>query len=262
MMICRQIFSSGLFIFFFSFFLSCTHSRSAYYFDGLSDTTLYVQTIIPDPLIQNNDILSIHISSMNQEASALFNAPNDMATATTTISGHQEAGGYLVDAMGNLQIPLLGKMKVAGMTKSTLRDRIMNELKDKQLLLDPVVTIRHLNYEVTIVGEVGKPTVINVPNERITLLKALGMAGDITIFGMKDQVLLIREQSGKRAVHHLRLDQPQFIHSPFYYLQPGDVIYVEPNHHRIASASGKEQVISITLSALSFLAIILTQLFR
>lgn len=244
------------------FLFSCRSTQSSIYFSGQKDTLLDVFSSIKEPLIQSNDILSIHISSLNQEASTLFNSPNNMATATTTTSGHQEAGGYLVDASGEVQLPLLGKIHVAGKTKTELREKIINELKEQQLLLDPVVTIRHLNYEVTIVGEVGKPTVINIPNERISLIKALGMAGDITIYGLKDRVLLIRENEGKRQVKNLRLNEPGFLTSEFYYLQPGDIVYVEPNRHRVASASGREQMVSIMLSALSFLAIILTQVFR
>jgi polysaccharide export outer membrane protein len=244
------------------FFISCRTSRSSIYFSGQRDTLLDATANFNEPLIHSNDILSIHISSLNQEASTLFNAPNNMATATTTTTGHQEAGGYLVDVSGEVQLPLLGKIHAAGMTKTELRERIIHDLKEKQLLLDPVVMIRHLNYEVTVVGEVGKPTVINIPNERISLLKALGMAGDITIYGLKDRVMLIREKDGKRQVKNLNLNEPGFLTSDFYYLQPGDIVYVEPNRHRVSSATGREQMISITLSALSFLAIILTQVFR
>ena len=241
---------------------ACVQSRSAIYFNDANDTSFVTRLNQDESPIQPSDLLSIHISSLNQDASSLFNSPNDMATVTTTVSGHQEAGGYLVDNHGNVQLPLLGSLHIAGLTKTVLRDTIQYLLKERQLLTDPVVTIRYLNYEVTVVGEVGKPTVINVPNEKISLLKALGMAGDITIYGKKEQVLLIREQSGKRILKRLNLNTAGFIHSPYYYLQPGDIVYVEPNRHKIAASSGFDQYLAITLSGLSFFAIILTQVFK
>ncbi len=241
---------------------ACVQSRSALYFADAGDTSFVKNIHYFESPIQPSDLLSIHISSLNQEASSLFNSPNDMATVTTTISGHQEAGGYLVDNNGNVQLPLLGTMHIAGLTKTDLRDTIVHLLKQRQLLTDPVVTIRYLNYEVTIIGEVGKPTVINVPNENISLLKALGMAGDITIYGKKKQVLLIREEFGKRMLKRINLNATNFIYSPYYYLQPGDIVYVEPNRHKIASSTGFDQYLAITLSGLSFFAIILTQVFK
>ena len=107
------------------------------------------------------------------------------------------------------------------------------DILEKKLLIDPIVNIRHLNFEVTVIGEVGRPTVITVPSEKISLLKALGLAGDITIYGRKDNVLLVRESEGKNTVKHIDLNSKDFLTSPYYYLQPNDIIYVERFHKRI-----------------------------
>ena len=133
---------------------------------------------------------------------------------------------------------------------------------ERKLLLDPIVTIHHLNYEVTVIGEVGKPTVINVPSEKISLLKALGLAGDITIYGKKNNVLLIREVNGKRKVQRIDLNDSEFLQSPFYYLQPNDVVYVEANKNKIANASTFKETLPIVLSGLSVLLIALDRIIK
>jgi polysaccharide biosynthesis/export protein len=127
------------------------------------------------------------------------------------------------------------------------------------LLIDPIVTVRMLNYRVTVLGEVARPTVVSVPNERISILEALGIAGDITIYGKKDNVLLIREEKGGKLIKRINLNSSEIFSSPYYYLKSNDIVYVEPNQARIATASRTQQLLPTILSALSFVAIILTR---
>ena len=143
------------------------------------------------------------------------------------------------------------------MTKTELRDNITNLILSRKLLINPVVEIRFLNYEVTVLGEVAKPTVITVPSEKISLLKAIGLAGDLTIFGRRDNVLLIREQNGKKKTRHIDLNSANFFNSPYYYLQPNDVVYVEPNKAKVASAGRTQQLLPLLLSCLSIVVIVL-----
>jgi polysaccharide export outer membrane protein len=154
-------------------------------------------------------------------------------------------------------LPILGNIKAAGLTKTQLKDLITQTIISKKLLVDPVVNIRHLNFEVTVIGEVGRPTVITVPNEKISMIKALGLAGDITIYGQKNNVLLIRESSGRKKLVRLDLQSTSFIKSPYYYLMPNDVVYVEPNKNRIASVSRGHQLIPSLLYTLSVVAVII-----
>jgi polysaccharide biosynthesis/export protein len=116
-----------------------------------------------------------------------------------------------------------------------------------------------LNYRVTVLGEVARPTVVSVPNERISILEALGIAGDITIYGKKDNVLLIREEKGGKLIKRINLNSSEIFSSPYYYLKSNDIVYVEPNQARIATASRTQQLLPTILSALSFVAIILTR---
>jgi polysaccharide export outer membrane protein len=259
-----KLFNIILFLLFIIGFSSCkTSQQTTTYFSETADTTILLsKTELSEPIIQKNDILSIYISSLNPEASAVFNAPNILATSTSTTTGSTSAGGYLVNTDGNLQLPILGTIKAAGITKKQLKADITNMIIDKKLLIDPIVTIRHLNYEVTVIGEVGKPLVINVPNEKITMLKALGLAGDITVYGKKDNILLIREIEGKRKVKRIDLNSKSFLGSPYYYLEPNDIIYVEANKWKVINANKNQQLWPSIIGGLSVIAIVLTAFIR
>lgn len=245
------------------FFVSCNTTTKIAYFDKVKDATYKSSLPTVEAPLQKNDILTVNISSLNAEASAVFNPPaNKIERLSGAAGGDLLGGGYLIDAEGNIQIPMLGSIQAAGLTKTELKNRITDLINEKKLLIDPVVDIRHLNYEVTVIGEVAKPTVITVPSEKISLVKALGLAGDLTIYGKRDNVLLIREEGGQRLVRHINLNSPDFLNSPYYYLQPNDVIYVEPNRAKIASASRSQQLVPIILSSLSIIVVVITALIR
>ena len=245
-----------------SFLSSCFSTKEAVYFANDNNIVYNNHIEEKEPLIQKNDLLSIYISSLNEDATLIFNAQNHLATSTSTSAGYTEAGGYLVNSDGFIQLPIIGNIKASGITKNKLRENIIEKINTRQLLIDPIVTIRHLNYEVTIIGEVGKPTVINVPNEKISLLKALGIAGDITVYGKKNNVLIIRENNGTRTLNRINLNQKEFMKSPFYFLESNDIVYVEPNQQKIKNANTNQQLISTILSGMSIIAIIITQLIK
>ena len=238
--------------------VSCTSSKKYAYLKNVPNNTYSVPTAITEAPFQVNDILSIQISSLDPEASAVFNSGSTTLAKSSTVTGNQaEAGGYLVDASGLIYLPVLGAQKVEGFTKTELKNEIINQITTKKLLLKPTVEIRHLNFEVTVLGEVAKPTVITVPSEKISLVKALGLAGDLTIYGKRNNILLIREEKGKRLTQRIDINSPEFITSPFYYLQPNDVVYVEPNQSKIASSSRTQQVLPFVIAGLSALIIVL-----
>jgi polysaccharide export outer membrane protein len=133
-------------------------------------------------------------------------------------------------------------------------------LNDRKLLIDPIVSIRMLNFKVTVLGEVEKPSVIPVPSEKISLLEALGMAGDITINGRRDNVLVIREEPGRKVIKRLDLNSSDLFTSPYYYLQSNDVVYVEPNKAKVRSGSNTAMWVSVVLAALSFGIIAVTNI--
>ncbi|RZK69086.1 MAG: polysaccharide export protein [Pedobacter sp.] len=243
--------------------VSCTPTKNVAYLSNIQDASFKSNMAVTEAPIQSNDILSIYISSLDAEASAIFNANNTFIAKSTTATGTStQSAGYLVNMEGNIQMPILGNVKAAGLTKTELKQSITQALLTKKLLIDPVVDIRYLNFEVTVLGEVAKPTVITVPSERISLVKALGLAGDLTIYGKRTNVLLIREENGKRTTRRIDLNSPNFISSPYYYLQPNDVVYVEPNKAKIASAGRSQQLLPIILSSLSVVVIVLDRVIK
>ncbi len=253
----RNCINFVFFITMVTYSISCTDTKKTTYFNNVRDASIIpslADTIMP--VIHKSDILGITITSPNEKASALYNLPNTYSNnSTITSTNGQNGAGYLVNSDGFIQLPGLGDIQVGGRTSKEVKDLITGMLLEKKLLIDPIVNIRYLNYEVTVLGEVGKPAVINVPSEKISLLKAIGLAGDITIFGKKDNVLLIREVNGKRQVKRIDLNSANFLTSPYYYLQPNDLVYVEANKDKVASSSAFRQSLPTLLSALSVVLI-------
>lgn len=229
---------------------SCTTSNKVAYFQNAQDTTYRQKIGIIEAPFQQGDILSIVVSSRSREASADFNSIDPIFK------------GYLVDREGNVLLPTLGKIQVAGLTKKQLQDKITNLILSKQLLVEPMVDIRFTNFEVTILGEVSHPSVIQVPSEQISLVKALAYAGDLTIYGKRENVLIVREEDGIRKTRHINLNSSDFLNSEYYYLRPNDLIYVEPNKDRIALSGRKQQVLPLALTGLSFLFVVFDKLIK
>jgi polysaccharide export outer membrane protein len=231
--------------------VSCTNTKKAVYFSDQKNGS-FEAPAIPKLVIQNNDLLSISVSSLNPEASAVFNQPNNPpSTTNSNTSTTTAATGYLVDGEGNIQFPFLGVVKASGLSKDELKDKLTKSLVDKKLLVDPIITIRFLNFKVTVLGEVAHPNVVTVPSERISLLEAIGLAGDLTIYAQRDNVLVIRDEDGKKVTHRLNLNSTELFNSPYYYLKSNDVVYVEPNRSKVASTGRSQQWIPIVISALS-----------
>lgn len=250
---------------------SCVSTKKAAYFNNVNDTTLASVKGDFEPVIQKNDILQINVSALNPQEAMLYNLPNTFSPgAATPAAGAHSApvtvanpvAGYLVNQQGYIQFPVLGALKAEGLTKKALTDTIQHQLTERKLLVDPVVSIRFLNYRVTILGEVAQPAVVNVTSEKISIMEALGMVGDITIYGKKDNVLLIRETEGERITKRLNLNDASMLTSPYYFLKPNDVIYVEPNKSKVANASKSNTVIPVVLGGLSLLVIILDRIVK
>lgn len=243
---------------------SCASTKKVTYFTDLQDGVIPSSVINLEPIIQKGDILSISVSSLSPEASVIFNTPNtsSSATASSGPGNIAPASGYLVNQDGYVLFPVLGNILAAGVSKQRLKEEISKQLTDKKLLIDPIVNIRYLNFRVTVLGEVARPTVVTVPNEKISILEAIGLAGDLTIYARRDNVLLIREEKGSKLVKRLNLNTSEIFTSPYYFLKSNDIIYAEPNNARVAATSRTQQLLPIVLSGLSFFAIILDRILR
>jgi polysaccharide export outer membrane protein len=245
-------------------FSSCVNQKQIAYFQkgvGQSDTINVSKAYIPT--IQSGDILGIYVSSLNAAASSFFNpfaqvaTSGDNAAVQGNLSTNQNTTqGYLVDITGAIELPLLGSLKVAGLNTVEAKDMIKERLT--KYLKEPTVNVRFLNYKVSIMGEVVRPSVYVIPNEKITLPEALSMAGDMTIYGKRDNVLIIRDNNGKKEFNRVDLTKRDIYNSPYYYLHANDIVYVEPAKGRIAQTDKTYQIIPIVLSALSFVAILLS----
>lgn len=245
----KAFFISGILSF---LLISCANSKKVVLFNELTEATIKSKVEDLEPIIQKNDLLSITVSSINPEAAVIFNNPNNAGAQSSTSAGNTaNVSGYLVNQDGYIQFPVLGNIKAAGLSKKQLKDNITKGLVEGKLLLDPLVNIRYLNYKVTVIGEVGHPTVLNVPNEKISLLEALGLAGDLTVYSRRDNVLVIREIEGAKTFQRINLNTNELFTSPYYYLKSNDIVYVETNKNKVASTSRGLVWIPVIFSALS-----------
>lgn len=168
---------------------SCVNTKKSVYFADRKNETVASTNVVPQSVIISNDLLSISVSSLNPDATAVYNGPNTVisgASGNQTVGASIQTTGYLVKTDGNILFPIIGAVKAAGLTTSELSEQLIKVLLNKKLLIDPIVTVRYLNFRVTVLGEVARPAVINVPNEKMSVLEALGLAGDITIFGKRE----------------------------------------------------------------------------
>jgi polysaccharide export outer membrane protein len=176
-------------------------------------------------------------------------------TGGSASGGSAGTGGYLVDEMGNIEFQQLGIIHVDSMTRSQLKDTLETRLK--QYLQNPYCTVRFLNYRFTMLGEINHPGVFPMPGEHLNLLEALGIGGDLTFYGRRDNVLVIRQDEGKREFARLDLTKPDVIASPYFEIHPNDIIYVEANKKKV-SASDQTTLrnISIAATVISTLALL------
>jgi polysaccharide export outer membrane protein len=243
--------------------VSCVNTKKATYFNDIQDSTIPLKLEDLEPVIRKNDLLSISVSSINATATEVFNTPNITAIQSSTATGGiVQASGYLVNQDGYIKFPILGSLEAAGLTKKALSDNITKKLIDSKQLLDPIVNIRYLNFRITVLGEVANPTVVNVPSEKITLLEALGLAGDLTIYAKRDNIMVLREEGGNRIIKRLNLNTNEILTSPYFYLKSNDIVYAEPNKAKVGSTSRTNQLLPVILSGLSVVAIVLDRITR
>lgn len=248
--------------------MGCVSSKKVLYFQSEEPgrTGNLNRIGLPEPYIPSikpGDVLSIQVSSLNAEASVMFNPYAPMSAVAsrngqqTNINGLPETPGYLVSPAGQVDLPLLGLQTVGGLSVSDAGKLIREKLQT--YLKEPTVNVRNLNFRISVLGEVTRPSLFTVPNDRITLLEALSLAGDVTIYGRRENVLLIREENGNKTFIRIDLTKRDLFRSPYYYLHPNDVLYVEPGKARITNADQFYQLAPTLLSALSVIAIILTR---
>ncbi len=244
-------------------FTSCVPRKEIVYFQNIEDMAKESKSVSSPITLKPNDLLSITVSAANLESVRPFNvmieARPPVGSAGVLNSNNVQQAGYLVDSEGYIYFPVLGSIKVEGMQPEELHDKLTQELKT--YVKDPIVNIRILNFQVSVLGEVARPGTYSVTGQRISLPEALGLAGDLTIYGRRDNVLIIREKEGKKTYQYLDLRNSDILDSPFYYLQQNDVVYVEPNNAQRQSSSFNRNT-SVYISIASLLISVLVIIFR
>ena len=222
---------------------SCSSVKNVAYLQNSDYIDLSRSEFLYDARIMPKDVLTITVNTVNPEASAPYNLI--VRSTLNSPSGNISSGSgghlqtYLVDNNGTIEFPVLGTLHVGGLSKSEcekmIHDKIMPYLNAAE---NPVVTVRMSNYKISVLGEVNRPGMFNVSNEKINILEALAQAGDLTIYGVRDKVKLIRENAnGKKEIVNLNLNDAEIINSPYYYLQQNDIVYVEPNKVKARNSS-------------------------
>ena len=217
---------------------SCgSHKEIAYMQDGQYLKYAEQQPFLYDAHILPKDLIAITVSCSEPELSAPFNLGGNLSSGTTANATTTPQQSYLVDNNGDIDFPILGKLHIGGMTKGEAEALICGRLKS-YLKEDPIVNVRMINYKFTVLGEVAKPNTFTVANEKVNIFEALAMAGDMTIFGKRGNVKLLREdEKGRKEIIELNLKDPGIVMSPYYYSQQNDIVYVEPNKSKIKNAS-------------------------
>lgn len=243
-----------------SVLFSCTSNKNITYLQSNGEQLITGQSNTYEPVLKSDDVLMIVVSAENSEVAAPYNMKLVSVLDNSEIATTRERiQTYLIDKEGSIEFPMLGKIKLVGLT----RLEAINKLK---LLLtyhikDPLVNIRILNFKVSVLGEVNKPGVHTIQSERITLLEALSLSGDLTIYGKRNSILIIREKDGEKMIHKVDITKRDFINSPYYYLSQNDVVYVEPNKTKVnASVIGPN--ITVGISALSLVITIIALTLR
>ncbi|MDP4238027.1 MAG: polysaccharide biosynthesis/export family protein [Bacteroidota bacterium] len=242
-------------------FVGCTTQKEVAYFYGVNsnsaDSINKKFNKIHEARICSGDMLSITVTGLDPLAVAPFNLPlvsyatpgSDQLYSAPTLQS------YLVDINGNISFPVIGTIKLAGLTKSQAIKYLNDQLSP--YLKNAIITIQFMNYKVTVLGEVLRPGQYSISNERVTILDALGLAGDMTIYGKRNNVLITRENNGKLEFVRLNLNSDDVFKSPYYYLQQNDVIYVEPSSVKSVAS----QNTSLYLSAASTIATVVAVIY-
>ncbi len=234
--------------------------------DGKDLTDGKIDSIQNDRLVrlQPDDVVQVNVFSYNQEAADRFNTLDARAQAQTmragggTGSSITEPLGYRVDSKGFIDFPVIGSVFVQNLTIEELKTLVIKKVEETGYLKDLSVQVRYLSFRFTVLGEVGSPGTFIVPSTKITIFEAIGLARDVSLYSNRDNILVIREQNGARSYGRLNFKSKEIFNSPYYYLQPNDIVYVEPHRTRVFTATdGATRITRTIVSALSVITVLI-----
>lgn len=242
------------------FVFSCKPRKELVYYQNIDSLTTSEKLNTYEIKIQPDDLLLIIVSAEDAESAIPFNLTTASVPAAAGLNipiGQQTIQTYLVDASGSMTFPVLGKLQVGGLSRSELMQLL--EVKISKYIKNPIITIRRMNFKISVQGEVNSPGTYSIDSDRMTLIEAISMAKDLTIYGQRNNILIIREINGVKSYNRVDITKADFINTPFYYLAQNDVVYVEPNKARINGAavgSNTGVIISITSLLITIIALI------
>ncbi|MDB4902307.1 MAG: sugar transporter [Mucilaginibacter sp.] len=246
--------------------LSSCHYTNSSYFQGVnrnSDIGHKIENFTP-LTIQSGDLLGLNVKSLNPEGSAIFDSGSSGSSSSSSSTGAPATGGggggsssgYRVDQKGEIMLPLVHNIKVGGLTIAEAQNVIQQAITP--YLKEPIVTLNLLNFKISILGDVSRPAVFPINDEHISIPEALSLAGDLTISGKRENILLIREINGERKFVNIDISSAQLFNSPYYYLKNNDILYVEAGKAKFASLNQNDRTLPYVLSVLSFLIVVFT----
>jgi polysaccharide export outer membrane protein len=248
------------------FLASCASPEEFYYLRDAGNEKIADQNIdstASNPTIAVGDQLSIVLTSTSVELNTIINTANFGGSQGGNLMQGGNVSpviGYLVDANGEIEFPKIGKMKVAGKRMTNIQKELENVLAD--YVKEPAVAIRRLNFRVTVIGEVARPGLVQIPYDRMNILQAIAQAGDLTIFAKRDNILLVRDTPEGKETVRLSLYEKSLLSSPYYWLQSGDLIYVQPNKTKVNTNTTFFQVWPTIISSVSVLLVIVNQIVK
>ena len=243
------------------FVVSCGNKKGISYYNNIDGLNTNQNTISFESKIQPDDLLMIIVSAEDPEAAAPFNLESIAVPAAVgqAIPGQRQQQLYLVDAQGIVQFPVLGEIKMSGQTKSEIVNVLKSKLK--YAIKNPVINMRIVNFKVTVQGEVARPGSFSIASERVTLPEALSLAGDLTIFGKRENIVVVREVDNKKTFNRIDITKADFINSPYYYLSQNDLLYVEPNKAKSRTSTGFTQNGPIWIAIASLISSVVLSIF-
>ena len=234
------------------FLFSCASRKDIVYYQGIDGIAPSEKSISYEIKIQPDDLLMIIVSAEDPEIAMPFNLKSVSMVSPSKqdlVRGQETMQLYLADANGFIEFPVLGKLKVSGLTRSEVLQLLQQKIG--VYIKNPMINLRIMNFKVSVQGEVNSPGTYPVASDRITLIEALTMAKDLTIYGKRNNILVIREIDGVKSYNRVDITKADFINSPFYYLAQNDVVYVEPNKNKINGAAiGPNTGVIISISSL------------
>jgi polysaccharide biosynthesis/export protein len=233
----------------------CAARRDLVYFSNMAETATVNKSQDQQVLIKRGDVVNVTVNSLSPESNNLFYGNKNMGT-----NPRPGSEGYKVDKNGNIQLPLIGEIKIEGLSVEDAQTAIASELIKH--VKAPVVDLRLSNFKITVIGEVNKPATFIINDEQVNVLEALGLAGDMTVYGRRENVLIIRNEDGNKTMTRLNLNKLESMKSPFFTLKQNDIVYIEPDRSKAVEYSQNTRMMPLVIASISAIAVLAAVLLK